>query len=242
MSDTTLNESFGTLSESINELVKLGYTHDFNVREACIFCRNTNISLSPDEFQIDKVYRFEGATDPDAQSILYAISSLDGEIKGTLVNGYGISNDEHTSKLIERLETHEDHSTPESMTNAGTPLRPEGERILNASLVEMNLNEFMRQLKNEPSWASSDRNSMTIFKSETMRIVLISFHENAELKAHQANGVISVQVLEGRIKFSTEEKSVQLHKGQMIALQENISHAVKALEESSILLTLALNK
>ena len=62
--------------------------------------------LSPVDFKIDKVYRFEGATNPDDQSILYAISSSKFGTKGLLVNGYGISSEETTSTLIEKLKTH----------------------------------------------------------------------------------------------------------------------------------------
>ncbi|MFN5183308.1 MAG: phosphoribosylpyrophosphate synthetase [Bacteroidota bacterium] len=94
-----LSESYGTLSETINILVKLGYTHDFNIKSDYII-------LSPEDFKIDHVYRFEDDTDPANQSILYAISSARFRLKGTLVNGYGISSNAITSKLIEKLETH----------------------------------------------------------------------------------------------------------------------------------------
>lgn len=130
----------------------------------------------------------------------------------------------------------------ENKSNDATPQRPDGERMLNAPLVEMNLNEFIQQIKNESTWAESDRNSLTIFKSETMRIVLIGLHENAALKPHKANGMISVQVLEGIVEFATEQQNAHLEKGQMIALQENITHSVKALKDSFFLLTLAMNK
>lgn len=110
MNTDLLQESFGTLSETINGLIKIGYIHDFNVQEECIVCHQANVRLSPTEFQIDKVYRFEGESNPDDQSILYVISSPKFNIKGTLVNGYGISSDESTSKVIEQLETHaKDH-------------------------------------------------------------------------------------------------------------------------------------
>ncbi len=122
-----------------------------------------------------------------------------------------------------------------------TPQRPEGERILNAPFVEMDLNQFIEQIKSETTWADSDRNSVTIFKSETMRIVLIGLHENAELQSHDADGVISVQVLEGKINFTTQQQSSLMEKGQMIALQENITHSVIALTDSFFLLTLAMN-
>jgi len=242
MNETHLNESFGTLSETINGLIKVGYIHDFNIHEACLVCNQTNISLSPNDFQIDKVYRFEGESNPEDQSILYAISSSQYNIKGTLVNGYGTSSDEATQKLIEKLETHKVHHSLEIKSNEATTLRPEGNRVLNAQLVEMNLYEFIEQIKNETTWKDSDRNSITIFKSDTMRIVLMGLHKNAALKSHKANGVISVQVLEGKINFITEQQSSLMEKGQMIALQENINHSVIALTKSFFLLTLSLNK
>ena len=130
----------------------------------------------------------------------------------------------------------------ENKSNDATPQRPDDESILNAHLVKMDLDKFIDQLKNETTWTNSDRNSVTIFKSETMRIMLLGLHENAELKPHKANGVISVQVLEGKINFTAEQQSFLIEKGQMLALQENITHSVMALTESFFLLTLAMNK
>jgi len=98
------------------------------------------------------------------------------------------------------------------------------------------------QIKDESTWLESDRNSMTIFKSDILTIVLLGLHKDAEMKTHQANGVISVQVLEGRINFTTEEKTFSLEKGQMIVLHENIPHSVMALEETFFLLTIIMTK
>ncbi len=234
-----LNENYGTLSETLNELKKQGYTIDFNIHSECLVCHQTNIVLQPEEFQIDMVYRFEGASDPDDQSIVYAISSPKFNVKGSLVNGYGIFAEEMPSKLIEKLQTHAaPHSTKEKSIDA-TPQRKEGGRVIEAPLVGINIPEFIEIIKREPTWKDSDHNSVTVFKSERMRIVLMGLHKGGQLKPHKANGVISVQVLEGSIEFVTEEDKVTLRKGQMIALQENITHSVVALEESFFLLTLA---
>ncbi len=249
MSQDILKESYGTLSQTINALIKLGYNHDFNIQEECLVCHQINKSLSPEDFQIDKVYRFEGESNPDDQSILYAISSEKFDLKGTLVDGYGISSDQATQKLIKKLRTHQPNTTTEDnivateiKSNEATPLRPEGNRVLNAELVEMNLQQFIDQLKSEKPWLEGDRNSVTIFKSETMRIVLMGFHANAVLTTHKANGVISVQVVEGEINFSTADQTSHLQKGHMIALQANVLHSVTALQDSFFLLTLAMNQ
>lgn len=232
MNNQELNESFGTLSETINGLIQLGYTFDFNIQEECLVCRQNNMVLSPDDFHIDKVYRFEGDADPDYQSILFAISSEKFGVKGTLVNGYGISAEEMPSKLIEKLRT---HATPFLSAHIA------GDRVLNGPMLEMNLSELILQLKSENSWKAGDRNSITIFKSPTMRIVLMGMRENAILKPHKAKGVISVQVLEGEINFTTDTQDVLLNREHMVALQENYMHGIVARKDSFFLLTLAMN-
>ena len=116
-----MTEIFETLSETINGLIKAGYTHDFNIQDESLDSHQNNITLSPNDFQIDKVYRFEGASDPEYQSILYAISSVKFGIKGTLVNGYGISFDEKSAKLIELLQTNQ---APIIMKNKSNDSKP----------------------------------------------------------------------------------------------------------------------
>ena len=123
--------------------------------------------------------------------------------------------------------------------NEATPQRPEGERIVNAPLVAIDLLRFMEQIKKEPAWLNGPRNAITVFKSECLRLVLIALHAGAELPTHTADGTISVQVLEGSIRFGTSGESVQLGKGQLVTLHEKIPHSVLALEESLFLLTLA---
>ena len=65
-----MKESCGTLSETINCLKKEGYIHDFNIKTDYITWSQTNVKLSPDDFEIDKVYRFEGESNRYDQFIL----------------------------------------------------------------------------------------------------------------------------------------------------------------------------
>lgn len=101
-----MKDNYVTLSETINDLKKEGYTLDFNISKERIVCHQTNTAFSPEDFEIDKVYRFEGASNPDDQAVLYAISSAKFGVKGILVNGYGISADEVTDAIISKLKIH----------------------------------------------------------------------------------------------------------------------------------------
>ena len=58
------------------------------------------------EFEIDETYRFEGETDPGDEMIVFAISSKKHNIKGVVINAYGVYSDSSTSKIVERLKKH----------------------------------------------------------------------------------------------------------------------------------------
>ena len=109
---------------------------------------------------------------------------------------------------------------------------------MDAPLVAIDLRSFTKQIRDEKVWMNSDRNAITVFKTDGMRIVLIALHKDAEMIKHTADGIISVQVLEGQILFTTEEQSIELDSGQMLALHENVPHGVLAKEETIFLLTL----
>jgi quercetin dioxygenase-like cupin family protein len=126
----------------------------------------------------------------------------------------------------------------EIKNNESTDLRPEGARLMDAPLVSIDIPEFIKKLKAETTWQTSDRNAITVFKTNGLRIVLIALHEEAVMKKHTAEGIISVQVLEGEISFSTDNESWVLRKGNMVALHEGLPHSVKAIKESVFLLTL----
>ena len=92
-----------TLVDTLNKLKAEGYTHDFNIHNNQL--KSGDITLSPKEFEIVKVYRFEGMSDPDDNSVLYAIRALHHDVKGTFINGYGIYADEISEDLLRKLDT-----------------------------------------------------------------------------------------------------------------------------------------
>ncbi|WP_377111443.1 phosphoribosylpyrophosphate synthetase [Mucilaginibacter litoreus] len=93
-----------TVSEVINHLREKGYTEDFNLHENCLRCAGNQLQLHPEDFVVDRHYRFEGASDPGDEAIVYAISSDKYNLKGVLVNGYGPTADPITDKMVKALE------------------------------------------------------------------------------------------------------------------------------------------
>ncbi len=98
--------AYTTLSEAVDDLQRRGYTDDLALGGHCLVCDASGISLDPAAFEIDEFHRFEGMSDPEDQSIVYAISSVDGRIKGILVNAYGPDAAPLTQEMVRKLATH----------------------------------------------------------------------------------------------------------------------------------------
>lgn len=98
-------KSYDTVTEAVNDLQKRGYTTNFSLltEVECIECKSTSLRLSPNEFEIDEIYRFEGMTDPGDAMIVIAISSKQHNVKGLVVNGFGVYASSKISKITERL-------------------------------------------------------------------------------------------------------------------------------------------
>jgi len=99
---------YETVSQALNALAIRGYTTDFKLepKKNKIVDFERSLELSPEEFEIDEIYRFEGITDPGDEMIIYAISSLNHKIKGVLVNAFGAYSDTNTNNIVKRLHKH----------------------------------------------------------------------------------------------------------------------------------------
>jgi len=97
--------NYDTVTDAISGLKARGFTLDFNLQTNALQCFNPDINLSPEEFEIKEVYRFEGDTNPSDEEIVYAIESKDGH-KGVFVNGYGPSADAVGAEMMQKLTDH----------------------------------------------------------------------------------------------------------------------------------------
>src|SRR5256885_1251201 len=117
-----------------------------------------------------------------------------------------------------------------------TPNKPGGDRVIDAPFVFADLEKYTWQLKKEEAWERNDRNSVTIFKTEGVSIVLACLHKNASIKNNSLDEWLTVQVLEGEIDFSVEKKMIHLKAKQLLTLQPGLLHSIVAREETTLLL------
>lgn len=94
---------YKTLSQAMNQLKEKGYTYDFNLLDEHIENKKDKENYKPNEFEIDKVYRFEGMSNPSDNSILYAITTKNGK-KGLLTDAYGTYSGQISEELLNKLK------------------------------------------------------------------------------------------------------------------------------------------
>ena len=96
-------ENYETLVDATNDLNKRGYTANLSMDEDSVNDTERGIEMQPEEFEIDEFYRFEGPSNPSDMSIVYAISSSKYNLKGVLVNAYGVYANNASGALIAKL-------------------------------------------------------------------------------------------------------------------------------------------
>jgi hypothetical protein len=86
---------YSTVSESLNELYKMGFTYDFNLHE-------DDIVKNPHDYEIKHVYRYEGDTDPSDEAVVYGIKSSKGE-NGVFVAGFSAKSGNEAAITLAKL-------------------------------------------------------------------------------------------------------------------------------------------
>lgn len=82
-------KTYNDLVEATNDLMKRGYTENLSLEGDTVDDKEKKVQMKANDFEIDEFYRFEGASNPDDTSIIYAVSSPKYNLKGVLVNAYG---------------------------------------------------------------------------------------------------------------------------------------------------------
>jgi quercetin dioxygenase-like cupin family protein len=77
-----------------------------------------------------------------------------------------------------------------------------------------------------------------LLSSDFGKEIRIAFKEGQVMKEHKTKFPITVMTLRGSIEFGVGEETYILNEGEVIALEGNVMHELKALKESVIRLSL----
>ncbi len=81
----------------------------------------------------------------------------------------------------------------------------------------------------------------TLVKTADLEVLRLVVPAGKEIAMHKAPGPITVQCLEGRVSFTAHGKSQQLEAGQFLYLSAGEPHALTAIEDASLLVTILLS-
>jgi hypothetical protein len=98
-----------TLASCLNQALQDGYKENFKATSKGIESVETEKNYKPEDLHVVDFYRFEGASDPADNAILYVMEAPDGA-KGTLVDSYGAYSDADVAKMVTRIHFIEKHS------------------------------------------------------------------------------------------------------------------------------------
>lgn len=82
-----------------------GFTDLFRVEKGKLVSTKTQKKYKASDVKIVNFYRFEGISNPDDMSVMYAIETSDG-LKGTLTDAYGLYSDDDTGEFLKEVESH----------------------------------------------------------------------------------------------------------------------------------------
>jgi hypothetical protein len=99
----------------------------------------------------------------------------------------------------------------------------------------VNVEKYGQQLKQENAWKKYDRNSITLYKTIGVTMVLIRLHKGAAMN-NSVDGLLTIQPIEGSIDCAVGKNVVHAGKNQIVTLHPEVVHTIMAKEDSLLLL------
>ena len=80
-----------------------------------------------------------------------------------------------------------------------------------------------------------------LFETSFTKEIRIAMQKGTVMKEHKTSFPIVVEIVDGAIDFGVNNEMLHLKKGNLIALERNVPHDLKAIKDSVIRLTLTKN-
>lgn len=111
-------------------------------------------------------------------------------------------------------------------------------RPLTAPHLTFDLDEAIRELRQDEAYLRSGRVGRTLAKSGPLRITLVVLARGIDVGTHHAESPMTLQPLEGRLRYLVKEKELEIRQGELLFFGPGHAREIRALEDTALLLTL----
>lgn len=94
---------YRTMSEAIDRLKARGFTASFEATNGSLRALENGRVFQPEDLQVVEHHRFEGETNPEDMSVVYAVESKEG-MRGIIVDAYGTYANPALGNLVNRSQ------------------------------------------------------------------------------------------------------------------------------------------
>jgi hypothetical protein len=98
---------YTSMTEAIQELKERGFTANFEFLDKAFRDVDSGRTFKAEDLTIVEHYRFEGVSDPDDMSVVYAIESDDGT-QGIIADAFGVYANPQLSSFLNNVIIRED--------------------------------------------------------------------------------------------------------------------------------------
>jgi quercetin dioxygenase-like cupin family protein len=119
-------------------------------------------------------------------------------------------------------------------------LRPHPSNRLAGPAVLLNLPDLARALQAEPHPAKDGHRQVGLIHRGPLRLLLFTFEAGGGLPEHRAPGHVVIHCLRGALHVEAGAAQHRLGPGEVLVLDPSVPHAVQAVAESDMLLTVCM--
>ena len=92
-----------TIDQVVERMTAAGYRDHFRAEGERLHAKGANRSYAPETLVVDEVARFEGESDPGDEAAVFALRSLEDDLRGTYTVTYGPQMATADAKIVPRL-------------------------------------------------------------------------------------------------------------------------------------------
>jgi quercetin dioxygenase-like cupin family protein len=116
---------------------------------------------------------------------------------------------------------------------------PSIQRPLAGDVLVFDLREEQERAADPSLVQRSGRNARTLLRDGPLRVTLVVLGPGGEIPEHQAEGPITVQVVQGRIRLGAGDEEYHIGPGQLLTAGPGVRHRVASDQGGVFLLTVS---